>query len=111
EKCSPVDTDVNPVTVTAEVAVNAASTSGVAVRSAEANGMANNAVNIPTTRANTEAEVRAGRPVIKSNILRTNVSPLSWWRRAPGLYADCFTDPILVVSFSRDQCCPAVLVS
>ena len=108
EKCSPVDSEVNPVTVTAEVAVNAASTKGVDVPSAEANGMAKSTVKTAMTRANTEAVARAGRPVARSAILRRNVSPPLWWSRAPGLYAECLTNPILVVSCSGDQCCPAV---
>src|SRR5690625_6019532 len=71
EKCSPVDSEVNPVTVTAEVAVNAASTKGVDVPSAEANGMAKSTVKTAMTRENTEAVARAGRPVARSAILRS----------------------------------------
>src|SRR5699024_6631413 len=89
EKFSTVDIELNPVTVTAEVPVNAASTKAVDGPYDEANGMAKSTVKTAMTRANTEAVARAERPVARSAILRKIVSPPLWWSRPPGLYAEC----------------------
>lgn len=56
----PVSTDVSPVTVTAEDAVNVASSQGAAVPSAAAIGRRSRTVNTIAERTNTTIDARAG---------------------------------------------------
>src|SRR5699024_514318 len=96
--------DVSPVTVTADVAVTAASTSDSDSPVAETAGSRNNAVNPVITNANIVTAARPGCHVKMSDSLRATVRPRpedqdSW---APDEDSCRFTGSIIVVSGPDD---------